>query len=237
MTKRDKNLIWFSSNNQKMIKLGKATGKKVYAFDLPAGWSCPAADICLSKAHRETGKITDGKNALFRCYAASLEAVYPPVRRLRWHNFSLLQNTSNIEKLIADSLPSDLEILRLHSSGDFFNGKYHSAWMNIAKKNPSVTFYGYTKMVDLFEKPPSGPNTIPNNVLFYRSHGGLKDTLETDLSTSYVVDSLDGHDFPVYVTDEQSELHILSRKGGDFGLLIHGIQPKGFKGIDESKHR
>ena len=214
-----------------MRKLAKATGKVVYAFDLPAGWSCPAADICLSKAHKKTGHITDGKDALFRCYAASLEAVYPAVRRLRWHNFDLLRNTSDMHKLIVDSLPSNLEILRLHSSGDFFNKTYHRAWMQVAIENPSITFYGYTKRADLWV---AGKANIPANMLFIQSHGGKLDHIQTGLSVSYVVTEASGHDFPVFSTDEQSELHILAG-GGDFGLLIHGVQPKGFKEIDESK--
>ncbi len=215
-----------------MKKLAKATGKKVYAFDLPAGWSCPAADICLSKSDKKSGKITDGKDSLFRCYAASLEAVYTAVRRLRWHNFDLLRNTSDMHKLIADSLPTNLEILRLHSSGDFFNKEYHGAWMQIARENPSITFYGYTKMADLF----LNKSEVPTNVLFIQSHGGKLDHMVTGLSVSYVVTEASGHDFPVFSTDEQSELHILAG-GGDFGLLIHGVQPKGFKEIDESKRK
>ena len=229
-SKRDKNLLWFSYSNSKMIKLSKALNKKVYAFDLPAGWSCPAANICLSKAHKQTGKIKDGPHALFRCYAASLEAVYPAVRQLRWHNFERLKNTSNMYNLIQSSLPSDLEILRLHSSGDFFNQDYFTAWLKVIGENPKIVFYGYTKRADLFVNL-----TIPGNLHFVQSHGGKLDQIDTGLPTSYVVDSPNGHKFPVYSTDEQSELHILSDRGGDFGLLIHGVQPKGFKGIDKSK--
>ena len=77
----------FSYGNSKLRKLSVRESVKVAAFDLPAGWSCPAADICFSKADKTTGKITDGENCMFRCYAASTEALYSRTRELRWHNF------------------------------------------------------------------------------------------------------------------------------------------------------
>ncbi len=63
----------------------------VMIFSLPTGHSCPGAKSCLSRADRESGKLTDGKNISFRCYAASQEAAFPTVRRQRWHNMDLLR--------------------------------------------------------------------------------------------------------------------------------------------------
>ena len=219
-------LLKFSGNNSKMKKLSKATGKKVYAFDLPAGWSCPAAQTCLSKADKVTGKITDGKDATFRCYAASLEAVFPACRKLRWHNFDLLQNTSNMYQLLEDSLPSETEIIRIHSSGDFFNAKYLEAWITVAGAHPLTIIYGYTKRLDLLERLT---HPLPGNMRLVTSVGGKYDDINVKLPSATVVDHT-LHPFPVFSTDADSELHILNG-GGDFGLMIHGVQPKGWNGF------
>lgn len=212
-----------------MKKIAKATGKIVYCFDLPAGWTCPAANLCLSKSNKTSGKITDGKHSKFRCYAASLEAAFPATRRLRWHNFDLLKQCSDshsMEKLLSQSLPPDAQIVRIHSSGDFFNLDYFQAWKTICKKNTHVIFYGYTKRADLFGNQPT-----PFNMRFVQSIGGKYDSIQTQLPKSYVVDT-PNQPFPVFDVDEKSELHILNG-GGDFGLLIHGVQPAGWKGLDK----
>ena len=46
----------------------------------------------MSRANRETGKIQDGPDTLFRCFAASAEATYPSLRKMVWHNFELLRD-------------------------------------------------------------------------------------------------------------------------------------------------
>ena len=87
-----------------MLKFQKGTSAKVkriaqwwgkpvnvYSFSLPAGWSCPQAKICLSKADKITGKITDGKDTTIRCYAASDEAKSPNARKARWYYFHAIK--------------------------------------------------------------------------------------------------------------------------------------------------
>ena len=54
-------------------------GSDVVEFNLPAGWSCPFALKCLTKADRESGKQSAGKERVFTCYAAVAER-YPAVR-------------------------------------------------------------------------------------------------------------------------------------------------------------
>ena len=74
--------VKFQPANAKLKRLRELLaieyGRKpnIYGFSLPAGYSCPFADECLSKADRITGKITDGPDMKFRCFQASLEAVF-----------------------------------------------------------------------------------------------------------------------------------------------------------------
>lgn len=138
-------------HNSKIHDVAKALGIKrsaVVAFDLPAGWTCPSAQDCKSKADRLTGKITDSKDCKFRCYAVSAESAFTNVRRMRWYNFDLLKNAKTeyqMTRLILASIPANIEVVRIHTSGDFFNKKYFDAWVRVAYIRSDVIFYGYTK--------------------------------------------------------------------------------------------
>ena len=57
----------------KFAKGNAKLGKNTVIFNLPAGATCPGALLCLSRANRKTGKLTDGPKNQFRCYAASTE--------------------------------------------------------------------------------------------------------------------------------------------------------------------
>lgn len=93
-------------------------------FSLPAGWSCPHADICKSKSDRVTGKIFDAPQVEFRCWAASLEARLPNIRSNYWNNFDQLKACATVGQmvdLLLEPLPMATRIVRIHVHGDFFN--------------------------------------------------------------------------------------------------------------------
>jgi hypothetical protein len=217
--------------NKELLKFGKGNaklGKKVVTFSLPAGHSCPFALDCLSKSDKETGKITDGKETIFRCFAASSEAVYKNVRISRWHNFELLKtakNTENITNLILQSLPKKCDIVRIHVSGDFFNMSYLQAWVNVAKLLPNTLFYAYTKsLVYLIGLE------LPENLSITASKGGKLDKLisENNMKFAEVVYSeQEAKDKNLLIDHDDS--HAMYAKNS-FALLIHGTQPKNSKG-------
>ena len=133
----------FSTPNAKLKALAKRLGLKLRTFTLPSGFTCPGALECLSKANRETGKITDGPKTEFRCFQASAEALYPSLRNMVWNNFNVLTSGAakkmddlQLASLIEASLPK-FDILRVHVGGDFFSQKYFDAWLEVARRNPS----------------------------------------------------------------------------------------------------
>ena len=79
------NRLKFSKATQqaKLKEVEKWLGYRpeIYSFSLPSGYTCPFAVDCLSKADRVTGKITDGRDTLFRCFSASDEARSPNARK------------------------------------------------------------------------------------------------------------------------------------------------------------
>jgi hypothetical protein len=213
-----------------MTKLAGMLGLKnsqVFSFDLPAGWTCPMADICLSKADKVTGKITDGKNSKFRCYAASLESAFTSARNAHWHNFDLLKSAKTLDgmvKLILASLPAPAKIVRIHSSGDFFNSVYFQAWVKVATARPDVMFFGYSKILDYvsFSKP--------SNFKLVYSMGGKMDKKVTSEPYSMVVSTVQdavklGLEVSCQIHPADDFNFVMAQK--PFALVLHGTQPKG----------
>lgn len=212
-------LLKFNRGNAKL-------GRDIWTFSLPAGFACPGALECLSKANRETGKITDGADTKFRCFAASDEAQYKNTRLQRWHNFELLKgkSTAEMSELIQASLPRQAGIIRVHVSGDFFNQFYFDAWMHVARCQPLRTFYAYTKSLPFWIRRIGD---IPKNFALNASRGGVHDELiaKHDLKYAEVVFSTkEAEDKKLEIDHDDSHAY---KSGKPFALLIHGTQPAG----------
>lgn len=66
--------------------------------------------------------------------------------------------------------------IRIHDSGDFFADWYLHRWLDIARQNPQILFYAYTKEITML----SSIDDIPNNFRWLASTGGTQDHLITD---------------------------------------------------------
>lgn len=212
-----------------LLKFNKGNAKldhKIFTFSLPAGYSCPGANECLSRAGRESGEIKDGLTTKFRCFAASSEAMYPAVREQRWHNFDMLKGktTEEMVALIEASLPLKATIIRVHVSGDFFNEQYFDAWMEVARRNRLRTFYAYTKSLHLWV---GKIGSIPPNFKLNASRGGIHDwMIETyGLKSAEVVFHPDEAKAKGLEIDHDDSHAYTGDKS--FALLLHGTQPKG----------
>jgi hypothetical protein len=183
----------------------------IYSFSLPSGHTCPFALDCLSKADRVTGKITDGKNTKFRCFAASDEARSPQARAQRWHNFDLLRKIKTVDgmvELIEASLPKAWDVLRIHIGGDFFNQTYFDAWVRVARNHLES-------------------DNIPANLNLTASEGGTRDhliKLHGHKSSTVVFSPEEAEDLGLEI--DHNEYHAIVGKD-PFALLVHGTQPKG----------
>ena len=208
--------------------LGNAKLAEIIAtFSLPAGWTCPAALECMSKADRFTGKITDGPETCFRCFAATNEARATTVRNARWRNFELLKQAKSVQamaNLIQRSLPFGVQKVRIHVSGDFFSETYFLAWLNVALNNPMIVFYGYTKRCGLLVKYAK---KIPANFRLTVSKGGKEDSLivKHNLKYAEVVFSTEDARRKGLEIDHDDSHAFAGEKS--FALLLHGTQPKG----------
>lgn len=212
-------MLKFSFGNMKLTR-----GEVI--FDLPAGHTCPFADKCFTQSHRITGKLTDGPNQEFRCYAASMENYMPNVRLKRWENFDAIRKAKTrgaLVKLIKTYLPYSL-VYRVHSSGDFFSQVYFDAWMDIARAYPERIFYAYTKAIPFWVKRL---RTIPKNFKLTASYGGKSDNLIAayNLKSVRVVESeLEARKLRLPIDHDDA---LAWQQDRDFALLIHGNGPPG----------
>lgn len=211
------------------LNFGKGNAKlskEIYTFSLPAGYTCPAAHLCASYTDRTSGKITDGKDMVFRCFAASQESTFPNVRAARWHNFDLLAKVKNdsfaMASLILSSLDNSAKIVRVHVSGDFFNAAYFRAWCYVAMHRPETKFYAYTKSVNIVA---DNLHMIPDNLVLTLSEGGRHDELINHLGmkTAKVVFSED-EALALSLEVDHDDSHAIEGNES-FALLIHGTQP------------
>lgn len=213
-----------------LLKFGNGNAKLpegIYHFSLLSGHTCPFANECLAKVNLSTGKIIDGPNILFRCYSAMMEAMYPNVRRLREHNTNLLKGKTfdQMVELLRISLPIHAKYIRVHIGGDFFNQTYFDAWMETARRNPSIVFYSYTKSLPYWV---ARIDKIPSNYRLTASRGGKFDHLieQHDLRSAEVVfNESDANIRGLEIDHDDSHAYGDSPKS--FALLLHGSQPKG----------
>ena len=239
-------MLKFSKANAKIEALAKVPElakylykphNKVYSFDLLSGYSCPFAEKCLSKATVQLDgkrKIKDGPKTEFRCFSASQEVQYTNVYNLRKANYDhlkMLDTGYNVDARMAEeidyALPVNAGIVRIHVAGDFFNEKYFRAWMLVARMNPTVLFYAYTKSLDYWIKNKS---MIPRNMILTASRGGRLDHLidEHNLREAVVVFSeQEAEEKNLIIDHDDSHAARPSLKDNSFALLIHGTQPKG----------
>jgi hypothetical protein len=126
------------NGNTKLQKTAKEFNVRIFNFSIPAGndkltgkITCPFAGSCLKLCYAKRGMYRFGnvERALSKRYQASKE-----------ENFvELISN--ELSKVKKDKQT----YVRIHDSGDFYSPSYFQKWLTIAKNNPSVRFYAYTK--------------------------------------------------------------------------------------------
>ncbi|MCH2562997.1 MAG: hypothetical protein MK084_08910 [Prochlorococcus sp. ALOHA_A2.0_50] len=219
--------------------------KKTLIFDLPSGKTCPKANECLAYVEMNAkGKtvLKEGKNSIFRCFAASQENQYPNVYKARKYNLDLILKSLKGKygfyrtyELIHNSIQKhktrNINKVRIHSSGDFFSGEYLRCWFAVARLNPLMKFYCYSKSLHLF-----GTNvSIPENFFLTASMGGLRDDLihkgffkryaiVVNSEAEAIKKGIEHMGKPYKIDKDDSSCF----KPDPFALLIHGTQKKGY---------
>lgn len=215
----------FAQGNSKL-------SKDIWSFSLPAGFTCPGALNCLSRAIEQKDgalRVVDGPETTFRCFAASQEALFRATYNARWSNFKALRAAQTLDAMAAllnDDLPSKATKIRVHVSGDFFSSDYFRAWMRVATLNPAKIFYAYTKALPFWI---ANKSEVPKNFRLTASRGGKFDALISSKrlkNVRVVFKPSEARKLGLPIDHDDS--HAIAPRG-NFALLIHGVQPAGSK--------
>jgi len=131
-------------------KPSKISKKKDSAFSLPAGpeFSCPGAtDACKD------------------CYAKKGRHVFKNVHGAFARNWELVKsyeaknNVYGLAHFLADSIPHNREIFRIHESGDFHSQFMVDVWTEVVRMRRDIYFWAYTRSFDFnYSKLVRQPN-------------------------------------------------------------------------------
>lgn len=104
-------------------------GRSICHFDLPAVTTCPGRSsvcerVCYARRHR------------FRTRAVQ--------RRLRWC-LRQSRRTDFTDRMVGEIRRTGAIVVRIHVSGDFYSADYASKWLEVARRQPGVRFYCYTR--------------------------------------------------------------------------------------------
>ena len=227
--------------SSKRLHFGEGNAKlsvKIATFSLPAGKTCMGAHLCKTWVDVDENnktilkqKVLNEEDALkrFRCFAANAEARFPSYRNAVNENLEVLReagidNPLAMADVIDKWLPLKYPKFRVHVSGDFFNEEYLLAWNVVAKRNPSKIFYAYTKSIPFWVKYK---DDISPNFVLTASYGGLYDELieQNDLKRVKVYFHPDEAKSAGVEIDHDDSL-AMDPSVKEFGLLLHGSQPK-----------
>jgi hypothetical protein len=201
----------YLSQNSKM----KNSSRPIYNFGIPAYRSASGFVTCPMAGQCAVG-----------CYAKQGAYTWPVVRNAYEARLALTKDSERFIDTISDELVRrNISFVRIHDSGDFYSPKYMSSWFRIARRNPSVQFYAYTKMVAMFQREINLGN-VPANLSVIFSEGGKQDSLiKSNDRHSRVFSSLDELKNAGYTdtTKDDSKAFLGSNL---IGLVYHGSKGK-----------
>ena len=202
------------TGNTKLKNTAKHFDIKIFNFSIPAGndkasgkITCPFAGSCLSLCYAKKGMYRFGnvERALSKRYEASKESDF--VARI----------TSELAKVKKDKPV----YVRIHDSGDFYSPSYFAKWLEIARLNPSVRFYAYTKSHSFIR----GNFAIPENMDLIYSLGSTRDELINQETERHSKIFQSAEEMSAAGYSDSSYLDIKATKwvtsNNKIGLLIH----------------
>lgn len=169
---------------------------------------CPSAGVCAQLCYARSG--TYNFSNVKKAHARNLELIVDDAQG--WKN----QLTNELKAKRYQGGKS----VRIHDSGDFFTEQYFLLWLDIAKENPHVFFYAYTKEVAMVKK-----HHLPDNFVIIFSMGGTQDHLvdkEKDRHAD-VFPSIEALEEAGYSDQEESDLLAATLPTTKIGIVVNNI--------------
>jgi hypothetical protein len=210
------NKMQLLTQNTKMKKSsdGKYTvvNWTIPAFQSSTGLrTCPNAGLCA------TG-----------CYARSGTYMFANVKRAHEAKLALTLTDTFIVDIVReitawlDKKSTKLLKVRIHDAGDFYSAEYLAKWIRIMtyfEMNSRVSFYAYTKQVELFKQT----SDMPHNFTVIFSYGGRQDRL-IDVNAdrhSRVFETVEALKAAGYVDGTTDDMVAATHPNPRIGLVFH----------------
>ena len=201
--------VGLSDGNTKLKKSG------IVSFNLIPIIHCPLAGSCKAFCYATVGQQAFASGVKRR--AAAFKATLSPTFVQDMH--------SEIQRW-----KRKIKAIRVHDSGDFYSMDYLRNWLEIARLNPDVKFYAYTKSLPFVHKAFE-LGLVPSNFRLIQSVGGLADSrIRKDLPHARIFGTLDELLNAGYA--DASETDDASAFGDSpfIGLVVHGARKGKFSG-------
>lgn len=201
--------IGLSDGNSKLKKSG------IVSFNLIPIVHCPLAGACKAFCYATVGQQAFASGVKRR--AAAFKATLSPTFVQDMH-----AEIARWKKKI--------RAVRVHDSGDFYSMDYLKSWLEIARLNPDVRFYAYTKSLPFVHKAYE-LGLVPPNFRLIQSVGGLADSrIRQDLPHARIFGTLEELNAAGYA--DASETDDASAFGSNplIGLVVHGARKGKFTG-------
>ena len=150
------------TQNSKIKETSEKVGLNIFNFSIPAYKSasgkltCPFADSCVKYCYAQKGNYKR----------------FPKIGELMEQRYLLSKQSIFVASMNIEIKKKKADAIRIHDSGDFYSKEYLDKWITIAKDNPTVKFYAYTKSIPLFIG-----KKLPTNMDIIFSTGSKKDSL------------------------------------------------------------
>jgi hypothetical protein len=109
------------------LKLGRE--RLIWGFGLPSRSTCPGRSPACNGP----------------CYSAHLEAWRPALRARYRRNLRLSLRSDFASTALAFLVSHEVQVVRLHTGGDFYSAKYARKWLRVMRGAPDVRFFFYTR--------------------------------------------------------------------------------------------
>jgi hypothetical protein len=197
------------TQNSKLKKTSQELGLRVFNFGLPAYKSA-------------SGKLTCpmAKECIKFCYARKGAYIWSNVKPAFEKRYELSKTDKFVDAMNAEIKKKHPAYVRVHDSGDYYSHKYLDKWLAIAIHNPTVKFYSYTNMVDMFKN-----TKLPDNFDVIFSNSGKQTHLIDKVADRHtdIFDSESDLKRAGYINASKIDLYATKwfNKNNKVGLIYH----------------
>ena len=127
-----------------------------------------------------------------------------------------------------------IKAIRVHDSGDFYSMPYLVDWLRIARMNPDVKFYAYSKSLPFVHRAYD-LGLVPANFRIIQSVGGLADSrIRLDLPHARIFSTHDELVAAGYADASETDDAAAFGASPLIGLVVHGARKGKFDGTQSA---